>query len=118
MSLLVSIVSICVCVSLVWIGYIISNLIQGTIGANIVTLMGLFLPLVVIGFGVAFVYLFTEIKKTQDLLQRFSKNMSVSLPKIPEKSEKQAVVSISMDEPISKYEDVNLPEDVDLRFEK
>lgn len=120
MSLLISIVSVCVCVSLVWLGYIISCIVQNSISAGyIVTLMGLFLPLVVIGFAVAFVYLFTEIKKTQELLQKFAKKeLSISSQEVTEKPEKQTVLSISMDEPISKYEDVNLPEGVDLRFEK
>ncbi len=118
MSLLISIVSVCVCFSLIWIGFIISNLIQGTMHTDIITLMGLFLPVVVIGFAVAFVYLFTEIKKTQDLLQKFSKKTLFEPIQISEDADKNPVVSISMDEPISKYEDVSLPEDVNLRFEK
>ena len=121
MSFLILLVGVCVCVSLVWFGFIISCLAQGSVnGTYIVTLMGLFLPLVVIGFAVAFVYLYTEIKKTQNMLQKFLKQAVVLKKQVNtnEKTEQQPVVSISMDEPISKYEDVTLPEDVNLRFEK
>ena len=120
MLLLTSIVSVCVAMSLIWIGFVVSCIMHNTFdGSYIIALMGLFLPFVVIGFGIAFVYLFTEIKKIQDLLQKFSKKAPVlTYQELPEEKEKQPIISISMDEPISKYEDVNLPENIDLRFEK
>ena len=69
MLLLTSIVSVCVAMSLIWIGFVVSCITHNTFdGSYIIALMGLFLPFVVIGFGIAFVYLFTEIKKIQDLL--------------------------------------------------
>jgi len=118
-------VGVSVAVSLLWLWFIIFGLTEGRINSGyIVTLMGLFLPFVVIGFTTALVYLATEQKKTQHILKQFlrhtiSQSHSKQNAASNEKKEMPPpVVSISMDEPISKYESVNLPENVNLRFEK
>ena len=68
MMMIVFFLSACVATSLLWIGFIISFLNQGQITAGmgyIITLMGLFLPLVVIIMAMALVYTSFEIKRMQ-----------------------------------------------------
>ena len=123
MPILTSIVSICVAASLVWMMFIISCLTSGKIdGGYLVGLMGLLLPLVVIGFGLGFVYIFTEMKKTQLLLRQMLKNQTEKQNtqeiQLEEQNGKKPVLKVSMDDPIKKYENVVLPDDVDIQFER
>ena len=126
MIILTSIVGCCVAVSLIWIMFIVSCLVSGRVdGSFLVMLMGLFLPLVVIGFGLGFVYIFTEMKKTQLLLRQALKKhteqketQSVPEIEIKEQNGKKPVLKVSMDDPIKKYENVVLPDDVDIQFER
>ena len=123
MLILTSIVGVSVAVSLVWMVFIISCLVSGKVdGGYLVLLMGLLLPLVVIGFGLGFVYIFTEMKKMQLLLRQMLKKQTEkqNIPEIQleEQSGKKPVLKVSMDDPIKKYENVVLPDDVDIQFER
>ena len=126
--------SACVAVSLLWIGFIISFLSQGQITSGmgyIVTLMGLFLPLIVIAMSLMLVYLSFETKRLQlrlnDLIKTLKCNVFNDTVAVHEQigdlvkeqmKEPPAVLNISKDEPITKYQNVELPEDVELRFKE
>ena len=129
----VSFLSICVAAVLLWIGFIISYFINGQINSNagyIVGLMGLFLPLVVVAMAVAFVYMALELKRLQLKMNDWIKALKCDilndpvavheqigeLVKAQIEDEEPAVMSISKNEPISKYQNMELPEDVALRF--
>lgn len=132
--LLVFFLSFCVAVSLLWTGFIISFLHQGQVAANmgfVVTLMGLFLPLVVIAMALMLVYLSFETKRLQLRVNDWIKalkcnvlNDTVAVHEqvgdlIKEKmKEPPAVLNISKSEPITKYQNMELPEDVELRFKE
>ncbi len=132
MIILVSFLSITVAAVLLWIGFIISFLSQGHITQNagyIVTLMGLFLPLVVVAMAVGFVYLMLEIKRLQLKLNDWVRALKCDVLNDPlavhqqigdlvqeQLKEPPAVLNISKDEPITKYQNMELPEDVELRF--
>ena len=124
--------STCVAVSLLWIGFIISFLNQGQMMAHagyVVTLMGLFLPLIVILMALALVYLTFEVKRFQLTLNDWIKALKCNVLNDPvavheqigdmvkeQMKEPAAVLNISKDEPISKYQNMELPDDVELRF--
>ena len=132
MMLVVFFLSACVATSLLWIGFIISYLNQGQITAGmgyIITLMGLFLPLVVIVMAMALVYLSFEIKRMQLKLNDWIKALKCNVLNDPiavheqigdlvkeQLKEPPAVLNISKDEPITKYKNMELPEDVELHF--
>ena len=132
MTLLVFFLSACVASSLIWIGFIISFLHQGQVIAGIgyiVVLMGLFLPLIIIAMALMLVYLSFETKRLQlrmkDLIKALKCNVLNDPVAVHEQvgdlikkqmKEPPAVLNISKDEPISKYENMELPEDVELRF--
>lgn len=132
MMLVVFFLSACVATSLLWIGFIISYLNQGQIAAGmgyIITLMGLFLPLVVIVMAMALVYLSFEIKRMQLKLNDWIKALKCNVLNDPiavheqigdlvkeQLKEPPAVLNISKDEPITKYQNMELPEDVELHF--
>ena len=124
MLLLSFVVGAVVTCCLLWIGYVISCLSKGIVNnSNIVILMGLFLPLIVIGIAFAFAYLATEMKKTQIVLQKVLQKNALPQTQHPlagenNTKEKTSVVSISMNDPINKYKEVTLPDDVNVRFEK
>ncbi|MBP5534700.1 MAG: hypothetical protein J6Y03_04255 [Alphaproteobacteria bacterium] len=124
----------CVAASLLWIGFIISFLKQGQITSGmsyIVTLMGLFLPLVIVAMSLFLVYLSLEIKRLQlrlsDLIKALKCNVLNDPVAVHEQvgdlikekmKEPPAVLNISKDEPITKYQNMELPEDVELRFKE
>ena len=132
MMLVVFFLSACVATSLLWIGFIISFFSQGqAVGAMgyIITLMGLFLPLVVIVMAMALVYLSFEIKRMQLKLNDWIKALKCNVLNDPiavheqigdlvkeQLKEPPAVLNISKDEPITKYQNMELPEDVELHF--
>ncbi|MBO5997456.1 MAG: hypothetical protein J6P93_02925 [Alphaproteobacteria bacterium] len=132
MGFLVFFLSACVATSLLWIGFIISFLNQGQVvsGINyVVILMGLFLPLVIIAIAMALVYLSLENKKLQLRLNDWVKALRCNVLNDPvavheevgnlvkkQLKEPPAVLNISKDEPITKYQNMELPEDVELRF--
>ena len=134
MVLLVTLLSFCVAAVLLWVGFIISFLSTGQMMQNagyIVTLMGLFLPLLIIVMALAFVYLIFEIKRLQLRLNDWIKALKCDvlndtvavheqigdLVKV-QMEEPPAVLNISNDEPITKYQNMELPEDVELRFKE
>ena len=129
----VSFLSICVAAVLLWIGFIISYFINGQINSNagyIVGLMGLFLPLVVIVMALSFMYMALELKRLQLKINDWIRALKCDVLNDPVavheqigqlvqaqiKDDGPAVMSISKDEPISKYQNMELPEDVALRF--
>ena len=130
--LLVFFLSFCVAVSLLWTGFIISFLQQGQVITGvgyIVVLMGLFLPLVIIAMALILVYLGFETKRLQLRMNDWVKALKCNVLNDPvavheqvgdlikeQMKEPPAVLNISKDEPISKYENMELPEDVELRF--
>ena len=132
--LLVFFLGACVAVSLLWIGFIVSFLSHGQIVAGmgyVITLMGLFLPLVVIGMALMLVYLCFETKRLQLRINDWVKalkcnvlNDSVAVHEqvgnlIKEQmKEPPAVLNISKNEPITKYQNIELPEDVELHFKE
>ena len=132
--LLVFFLGACVAVSLLWIGFIVSFLSHGQIVAGmgyIITFMGLFLPLVVIGMALMLVYLCFETKRLQLRIKDWVKalkcnvlNDSVAVHEqvgnlIKEQmKEPPAVLNISKNEPITKYQNMELPEDVELHFKE
>ena len=132
MMIVVFFLSACVATSLLWIGFIISYLNQGQIAAGmgyVITLMGLFLPLVVIVMAMALVYLSFEIKRMQLKLNDWIKALKCNVLNDPiavheqigdlvkeQLKEPPAVLNISKDEPITKYQNMELPEDVELHF--
>lgn len=134
MILLVSFLSVSVAVSIIWIGFILSFLSSGTLPSHatyIVGMMGLFLPLVVIVMSVAFVFLTIEMKKNQLILRDWITALKRDVLNDPaavhaeigalvvqemERSEAPAVMNISKEEPITKYQNLELPDDVELRF--
>ena len=132
MMMIVFFLSACVATSLLWIGFIISFLNQGQITAGmgyIITLMGLFLPLVVIIMAMALVYTSFEIKRLQLRLNDWIKALKCNVLNDPiavheqigdlvkeQLKEPPAVLNISKDEPITKYQNMELPEDVELHF--
>ena len=134
MMVFVFFLSACVAVSLLWIGFIISFLSQGQITSGmgyIVTLMGLFLPLIIIAMSLMLVYLSFETKRLQlrlnDLIKTLKCNVFNDTVAVHEQvgdlikeqmKEPPAVLNISKDEPITKYQNVELPEDVELRFKE
>jgi hypothetical protein len=125
--------SACIAAVLLWIGFIISFLVNGQITANgsyILVLMGLFLPLIMITMAVTFVYTALELKRLQLKINDWIKALKCDvlndpiaiheqigqLVKAQIEDDEPAVMSISKDEPISKYKNMELPEDVALRF--
>ena len=132
MILLVGFFSFLVAAVLLWIGFIVSFLSHGQMMAHagyIVTLMGLFLPLVIIVMALGFVYLTLEMKRLQFKINDWIKalkcdvlNDTVAVHEqigdlVKEQmKEPPAVLNISKDEPITKYQNMELPEDVELRF--
>ena len=132
MILLVSFLSVFVAAVLLWIGFIVSFLNHGQMMVNagyVVTLMGLFLPLVIIVMALCFVYLTLEMKRLQFKINDWIKalkcdvlNDTVAVHEqigdlVKEQmKEPPAVLNISKDEPITKYQNMELPEDVELRF--
>ena len=91
--------------------------------------MGLFLPLIIIAMALMLVYLSFETKRLQlrmnDLIKALKCNVLNDPVAVHEQvgdlikkqmKEPPAVLNISKDEPISKYENMELPEDVELRF--
>ena len=132
MIIFVSFLSICVAAVLLWVGFIISYFANGQITTNagyVVGLMGLFLPLIIMAMAVAFVYLALELKRLQLKINDWVKALKCDIlndtvavhEQIGElvqaqMNEPPAVLNISKDEPISKYQNMELPEDVALRF--
>ena len=132
MYYLVFFLSACVATSLLWIGFVISFLSQGQVASGmgyIITLMGLFLPLVIIVMALALVYLSLETKRLQLRLNDWIKALKCNVLNDPvavheeigdmvkkQMKEPPAVLNISKDEPITKYQNMELPEDVELRF--
>ena len=132
MIIFVSFLSICVAAVLLWVGFIISYFANGQITTNagyVVGLMGLFLPLIIMAMAVAFVYLALELKRLQLRINDWVKALKCDIlndtvavhEQIGElvqaqMNEPPAVLNISKDEPISKYQNMELPEDVALRF--
>ena len=132
MIALVGFLSVCVAAVLLWIGFIISYFANGQIASNagyVVGLMGLFLPLVIVAFAVTFVYMALELKKLQLKINDWVKALKCDILNDPvavheqigqlvqsQIDEPPAVLNISKDEPISKYRDMELPDDVALRF--
>lgn len=134
MILLVSFLSVCVAAVLLWIGFIVSFLSSGQIASNagyIITLMGLFLPFVIVAFAVAFVYMALEIKRLELRINDWVKALKCDILNDPvavhqqigemvqeqlKQTEAPAVLNISKDEPITKYQNMELPEDVELHF--
>ena len=130
---LVAFLSLCVSAVLLWIGFVVSYLTSGQIASNasyFIGLMGLFLPFVVIFMAVAFVYMALELKRLQLRINDWVKALKCDilndtvavheqigdLVQAQIDDEAPAVMSISKDEPISKYQNMELPEDVALRF--
>ena len=132
MIILVSFLSACVAAVLLWCGFIISYFANGQIMTNagyVVGLMGLFLPIIIIVMGIAFVYQTLELKRLQLKINDWVKALKCDIlndtvavhEQIGELVQAQmkeppAVLNISKDEPISKYQNMELPEDVALRF--
>ena len=132
MIFLVSFFSVCVASVLLWTVFIISYFSNGQITQNaayILGLMGLFLPFVVIAMGVAFIYQTLELKRLQLKISDWIKTLKCDILNDTEAVHEQigqlvqaqmqeppAVLNISKDEPISKYQNMELPEDVALRF--
>ena len=125
--------SVCVATVLLWSGFIISFFINGQMSSNagyIVGLMGLFLPLVVIVMALSFMYMALELKRLQLKINDWIRALKCDVLNDPVavheqigqlvqaqiKDDGPAVMSISKDEPISKYQNMELPEDVALRF--
>ena len=125
--------SVCVATVLLWIGFIISFFINGQISSNagyIVGLMGLFLPFVVIVMALTFMYMALELKRLQLKINDWIRALKCDVLNDPVavheqigqlvqaqiKDDEPAVMNISKDEPISKYQNMELPEDVALRF--
>lgn len=107
-------------------------------------LMGLFLPFILIFMAVAFVYIALEIKKNQLIFKDWIRSMrkdfvsyeesvhsmigrqleeeirdpdTYELPFPKEDApEEKSVFQILKEEPISKYKDLELPDDIDLHF--
>ncbi len=136
MILFVGFLSTCIAASIIWAGFIISFLSGGKItgaASMVVTLMGLFLPLVVIFMALAFVYVALELKKTQLIFKDWATvfrrdvlndtnavhdEIGKELQKAMKKDISPAVMNISTDEPIVKYQNMNLPDDVELHFKE
>ena len=132
MIIFVSFLSICVAAVLLWIGFIISYFANGQITTNagyVVGLMGLFLPLVIIAMVIAFVYQALELKRLQLKINDWVKALKCDILNDTvavheqigqlvqaQMDEPPAVLNISKDEPIAKYQNMELPEDVALRF--
>jgi len=132
--ILVSFLSVFVAAALLWLAFVISYLSNGAVsfgGNTIITLMGLFLPFVVMGMAFAFVYLAMELKRLQlkltDWVNVFKCEVLNDTVAVHEQigqmvqaqmDDTPAVMSISKSEPMAKYKDLELPEDVELRFKK
>ena len=132
MIIFVSFLSICVAAVLLWVGFIISYFANGQITTNagyVVGLMGLFLPLVIIAMVIAFVYQALELKRLQLKINDWVKALKCDILNDTvavheqigqlvqaQMDEPPAVLNISKDEPIAKYQNMELPEDVALRF--
>ena len=132
MIALVSFLSVCVAAVLLWIGFVISYFVNGQITSNagyIVGLMGLFLPLVIVAMAVAFVYMALELKRLQLKINDWVKALKCDILNDTvavheqigqlvqaQMDEPPAVLNISKDEPIAKYQNMELPDDVALRF--
>lgn len=134
MMLLVGFLSVCVASSLLWLAFVISFLSNGQLSSgagNIIALMGLFLPFVVMAMAFAFVYLAMELKRLQlkltDWINVFKCDVLNDTVAVHEQigqmvqaqiDDTPAVMNISKSEPMAKYRDLELPEDVELRFKK
>ena len=134
MIILVGSLSVCVAAVLLWLAFVISYLSKGMVSGNgefIIILMGLFLPIVIVVMAGAFVYLVLELKRLQlkikDWVNVFKADVLNDTQAVHEQigqilqaqiDEAPSVMSISKNEPMSKYKNLELPDDVELRFKK
>ncbi len=118
----------------------LSQIFKGEILNVVIFLIALFLPIMLVATALAFIYTAMELKKNQlifkDWVASFKKEFASHEETIhsligqqlqseleekdtltyPLPFEEKTVMTISKDEPISKYKDLELPDDVDLHF--
>ena len=118
----------------------LGEILKGGLVNVLIFLIALFLPVMMIASALAFIYIAVEMKKNQlifkDWLASLQKDFVSHEQSIhaligrqlqseleerdtqtyPLPFEEKTVMTISKDEPIAKYKDIELPDDIDLHF--